>query len=147
MPELRQSLTDHVVASQVFAPQAINKSTTVATAYVDMKDYDCVDFFLSFGAKDSKVDAKLRECDVSSGGAPSDIASGAITQIPAATATLVKVLSLKKETMSKRYALVSITTDGTGAAANYTDVIAVRYRKTGSEPVTQDATVTERVKV
>jgi len=147
MPQIRQSITDHVKFTQVLAP-LVQAAATVATAYVDMRDYDFVDFVIDVGVNtNNTVDAKARECTVSSAGSPSDIAGAAITQIPGgASGTIKKVISVRKDTMTKRYALVSVTI-GAGVSGAAIAITAVQYRKAGYEPVVQDANTTEVVKV
>ena len=146
MPEIRQSITDHVLFTDVINPQSVGAATTVGV-YVDMRDFDYVDFLISVGAVDAggTVNAKARECDVSSAGAPSDIAAAAITPITDTGDNRLVVISVKKETMTKRYALVSITT--AVSAAIFISALAVQYRKVGYEPVAQDTATKEVVKV
>ena len=49
---MHQSITDSVKVSQSIAPKSVAAAATVGL-YVDMKDYDFVDFPISVGAIDA----------------------------------------------------------------------------------------------
>jgi trehalose-6-phosphatase len=95
---------------------------------------------------------KVQESVNADGSSPSDVTSAAITQIAAAGDNVLKVISVRKETLTKRYVGVLVTS-GAGTNGSNDAVLAQAYRKSGSTPVTQAEAganhygTTERVKV
>ena len=135
--ESHQSITDSVLFSMVLLPLLYNNTDDPASKFVDMKDYDYVDFLILIGATDVTVDGKAVESVNANGSSPSDIASSNVTQVAANGDNRMLVISVRKSTTTKRYVGVQITV-GNSVGANVA-VVAMRYRKTGNLPVTQEA--------
>ena len=134
--QIHQSVTDSVLASMVLLPKTYLKNTTPSTFFVDMRDFDYVDFVIMLGATDCRVDAKAQESAGADGGTPTDVIGAAITQIAANGDNRQVVLSVRKETTTKRYVGVLLTTFNEGTSADLA-VEAIRYRKVGNLPVPQ----------
>jgi hypothetical protein len=144
--QVHQALVESVKVSQSIAPKSVAAAATVGV-YVDMRDWDFVDFLISVGAIDAggTINAVARENTVSSAGSSTDIAGTAITALDDTDDNHIIVISVRKETMTKRYAHVTVTT--AVGSAMLISAIAVQYRKTGNTPIVQDTTVAEVVKV
>lgn len=127
-----QALIDSVKGAMVLLPLG-RAAGTVASKFVDTNAYAFVEFWILLGATDGVVDAKLQESVNADGSTPSDVTGGAITQIAANGDERMVVISAKAETLTKRYAGISITV-GAGAVLDDYAVVAFRWGKDGLLP-------------
>lgn len=133
-----QSITDSVLTEMVLLP-LLRDTLATQSKFIDSRDYDFVDFMLLHGASDDEtVDMKVQESVNADGSAASDVTDAAITQIAAAGDNVLCVISVRKETLTKRYVGVLVT-QGAGTNGSNDAVLAQAYRKAGNLPVTQAA--------
>ena len=115
----------------------LRDDTAVASKFVDMREYDNVDFLILVGALDIEFDCKVQESVNADGSLPSDITSALITQVASTEDNTMYVISVKKETTTKRY--VGLSADpGNGILGVNCAAVALRYNKTGMLPETQE---------
>lgn len=129
---VRQSATDTYLFSMTGLPLSVS-GTTQLSKFVDMARFDYVDFFVYVGANATSVDAKVQESVNADGSSATDVSGGAITQLVAANQ--MAVISVKKSTLTKRYAGVLVTTVGVAVVAQS----AMQYGELGNLPVAQTA--------
>lgn len=133
----RQSITDTYLMSMVMLPKNWNNNTSYGAAsfFVDMQEYDFVDFLLQVGAIDQLIDAKVQESVNADGSSPSDVSGAAITQIGTTSDNRMVVVSVRKTTLTKRY--VGLAVNVPSGTTNSLATMAVQYGKNGALPVTQ----------
>jgi len=133
---VHQALVDSVKASMVLLP-LLRDNVAAASKFVDMRDFEYVDFLVQVGAVDIVVDAKAQESVNADGSSASDITGSNVTQIAATDDNRMVVISVRKATTTKRYVGVLVTV-GDGATGANVSVAALRYGKAGELPVTQE---------
>lgn len=149
---MHQSITDSVLTEMVLLP-LLRDTLATQSKFIDSADYDFVDFYLLHGASDDEtVDMKVQESVNADGSSASDVTAAAIVQLAAAGDNVLCVVSVRKETLTKRYVGVLVT-QGAGTNGSTDAVLAQAYNKSGMTPVTQAAAganhygTTQRVKV
>lgn len=137
-----QSLADETLASMALLPKNWNNNTSYAAVdhFVDMRDYEGVAFYIQIGAIDVSIDAKAQESANADGSSPSDITSGGITQVGSTSDNRLIIIDIKKTTLTKRYAGVAVNVPS--GTTNNIAVLAIRYKKVGNLPVTQEVAAT-----
>lgn len=115
----------------------LRDDTAVASKFVDMNEYEGVDFLVLVGALDTTADVKAQESANADGSLPSDITGAAVTQIADDGDNVMVVISIKKETLTKRYVGLSFD-PGNGILGVNGAAIALRYGKNGMLPETQE---------
>ncbi len=131
-----QSITDSVLTEMVLLP-LLRDTAATQSKFIDSRDYDVIDFFLLHGASDDEtVDMKVQESTAADGSGATDVASASIVQIAASGDNVLCAISVRKETLTKRYVGVLVT-QGAGTNGSNDAVLAQAYRKSGSLPVTQ----------
>lgn len=133
---MHQALVDSVKASMVLPP-GLRDDTAAASKFVDMREYDYVEFLILVGATDTTFDAKVQESDSADGSNEADVEDADITQVGADGDNRMVVVSVHKSALSKRYVGV-LATSGDGTAGVNNAVIALRYGKSGRLPETQE---------
>jgi hypothetical protein len=136
-----QSPFDSLAASLSVNPADLGDGATNG-ASVDMQGYDGVVFMVAVGNITDTVDMKAQ--DSADNSTFADISGASITQVPNTGDNKIYMLDCWRP--SRRYVRPVVTAGGTGATILAT-VIAVRYRRGGLTPITQDATVGELKKV
>jgi hypothetical protein len=134
-----QSPADALAFGIALLPKNWNNNTSYGAVdkFFDMTDYEGILFLIAVGAVDVAIDAKAQESVNADGSSPSDITSAAITQIGSTQDNRLVMIDIKKTTLTKRYAGVAVNVPS--GTTNNIAVIAVRYGKVGTIPVTQQA--------
>ena len=132
---MHQSLFESVKGTMILLP-LLRDNDVVESEGVDMRDFDFVDFVIMVGATDIVVDAEAVESVNANMGTPSDVAGSDITQIASTEDNRTVIISVKKSTLTKRFAGVKVTI-GDGILGANVAVLAVQYGITGLLPVTQ----------
>lgn len=139
MPGYHQSPLEVMLAKQVLNPQSGN-NTTLNGSSVDMAGWDGAFFVVMVGATDTTVDAKLQ--DSADDTTFADISGASLTQWSATDDNKAKAIDIWRP--SRRY-VRPVVTIGAGTTGAVVSVLAVRYRRTGRLPPTQDLAELKKV--
>lgn len=126
-----EKLSESAALVATIDPQLAD-DTTVVSDWVEMGNGRCVTFYLSVGATDTTVDAKLRQATDGSGTGAADITGKAITQMSATDDNKQKVLEIVWGELTDGYTHVALSvTAGNGTTGAQISAVglqsALRY--------------------
>jgi hypothetical protein len=138
---------DYAVASA--STVATVDNTTKASGWVNMADFDYVDFIVSTtdATADTTINAKIRSADDSSGTNAADITNLAITQFTAAATAKVAVLRVRADQLNTGDTHVEcLVTAGNGTNGSVTSIIGLGFGQNYGPASDYDTSVVVEIK-